>query len=79
MNQTPTLESFTEEFIEEFEEEFFDDTKTNRQLELFQKIHGQSSTSTPRRNIYRYHEGGHHFLVNGYFSPNLVYPDYIFR
>ncbi|XP_017233595.1 uncharacterized protein LOC108207672 [Daucus carota subsp. sativus] len=79
MNQTPTLESFTEEFIEEFEEEFFDETKRNRRLELFHKIHGQSSTPTPRRNIYRDREGGHHRLVNDYFSPNPVYPENIFR
>ncbi|XP_074376743.1 uncharacterized protein LOC141718259 [Apium graveolens] len=43
MNQTPTLQSFTEDITEditkEFIEEFFDDTKRKRRLELFRKIH----------------------------------------
>ncbi|XP_074360338.1 uncharacterized protein LOC141700495 [Apium graveolens] len=80
MNQTPTLESFSKEFTEEFIEEFCDDAKHNRRLELFQKIYGQSSTtSTPRQSIYRNHEAGHQRLVNDYFSPNPVYPENIFR
>ncbi|XP_074342531.1 uncharacterized protein LOC141680120 [Apium graveolens] len=79
MNQTPTTESFTEEFTQEFIDEFCDDTKNNRRDELFHKIFGLSSTSTPRRSIYRDREAGHQRLVNDYFSPNLAYPEEIFR
>ena len=79
MNQTPTPESFTKEFTEEFIEEFCNDTEDNRQVELFRKIYGQSSTSTPRKCIYRDREAGHQRLVNDYFSPNPVYPENIFR
>ena len=79
MNQTPTPKSFTKEFTEEFIEEFCGDTEDNRQVELFHKIYGQSSTSTPRKCIYKDREAGHQRLVNDYFSPNLVYPENIFR
>ncbi|XP_074356458.1 uncharacterized protein LOC141696176 [Apium graveolens] len=80
MNQTPTSQSFAQGFTEEFIEEFYNDAKRNRRLELFNKIYGQSSTtSTPRKSIYRNREGGHERLVNDYFSSNPVYPENLFR
>ncbi|KAK1376207.1 hypothetical protein POM88_032400 [Heracleum sosnowskyi] len=47
MDQTPTLESLTEEFIDEF---LYDDTEDDRILELYHERHGQSSRSMPRKN-----------------------------
>ncbi|XP_074358221.1 uncharacterized protein LOC141697628 [Apium graveolens] len=76
MDQTPSLEKFTEEFIDEF---CFDDAEDNRRLELYHEIYGQSSWSKPRKSIFKDREAGHQRLMNDYFSPNLVYPEQIFR
>ena len=76
MDQTPSLEKFTEEFIDEF---CFDDAEDNRRLELYHEIYGQSSRSKPRKSIFRDRESGHQRLMNDYFSPNPVYPEQIFR
>ncbi|XP_074323389.1 uncharacterized protein LOC141660311 [Apium graveolens] len=79
MDQAPIPANFTKEFTEKFIEEFINDIQKNHRLELFHKIYGQSSTSTPRKCIYRDCEAGHQRLVNDYFSPNPVYPENIFR
>ncbi|XP_074352314.1 uncharacterized protein LOC141691474 [Apium graveolens] len=76
MDQTPTLETLTEEFIHEC---CYDDTEDDRILELYHERHGQSSRSMPRRSIFRDREAGHQRLVNDYFSPNPVYHKHIFR
>src|SRR4051812_7738937 len=75
MDQTPTLESLTEEFIEGF---CFDDTEDNCRLQLVHELYGQSSTPS-RKSIYRDREAGHRRLENDYFSQNPAYSKQIFR
>ena len=49
MDQTPSLETLTEEFIHEF---CYDDTEDDCILELYHERHGQSSRSMFKNSIF---------------------------
>ena len=67
------------DIYKEFAKEMFnedDDEYEKYRLHLFNKLHGEGSSSTPRRMIYRDREAGHERLVKDYFAENPVYtPD----
>ena len=53
--------------------DFLFDDSDERQLVLILQLHGQSSSSKPRRRIDRDREVEHECLFMNYFAPNLVY------
>ncbi|XP_017250657.1 uncharacterized protein LOC108221279 [Daucus carota subsp. sativus] len=70
------------DIYKEFAKEMFnedDDEYEKYRLHLFNKLHGEGSSSTPRRMIYRDREAGHERLVKDYFAENPVYTPETFR